>query len=403
MKKFNKNSLLFIFVMIFIIEGICGNCFEQLKWKTIDILAGLKHGNIYSIFDFKANVDDLSNKELSYHDTMMDINSVKENLLGTQVVEKDDTTVVKSNSGSLVKPLNKLDKGEIQSIVKAIRDLKTVSEDNGANFLYCAAPTKELYQSVPTNIVNPFKDNYELFLSELTKSNIPTLDFSEVLGENQLNFNIFYYTDHHWTTRAAFAANNALLEELSIRFGFEYDKKITDISNYNIENYQNWFLGSYGKKVGTYFTWKGADDFDLITPKFKTSFTEEQPFKNQKRTGNFEETLLYMENMKKDYYNMNTYATYSGGDFRLQIMKNNLNPQGKKVLLIRDSFACAVAPFLSLQTRELHLCDMRDYDYYVGDKLNMKDYIQQIKPDYVLVLYAGISDISNSHSRYNFF
>ena len=107
--------------------------------------------------------------------------------------------------------------------------------------------------------------------------------------------------------------------------------------------------------------------------------------------------------MKKDYYNMNTYATYSGGDFRLQIMKNNLNPQGKKVLLIRDSFACAVAPFLSLQTRELHLCDMRDYDYYVGDKLNIKDYIQQIKPDYVLVLYAGISDISNSHSRYNFF
>ena len=403
MKKFNKNSLLFIFVMIFIIEGICGNCFEQLKWKTIDMLAGLKHGNIYSIFDFKANVDDLSNKELSYHDTMIDVNSFKENLLGTRVVQKDDTTVVKSDSGSLVEQINKLDKSEIQNVVKVIGDLKTVSEDNGANFLYCAAPTKELYQSVPTNIVNPFKDNYELFLSELTKSNIPTLDFAEVLGENQLNFNSFYYTDHHWTIRAAFAANNALLEELSIRFGFEYDKKITDISNYNIENYPDWFLGSYGKKVGTYFTWKGADDFDLITPKFKTSFTEEQPLKNQTRKGNFEETVLYMENMKKDYYNMNTYATYSGGDFRLQIMKNNLNPQGKKVLLIRDSFACAVAPFLSLQTRELHLCDMRDYDYYVGDKLNMKDYIQQIKPDYVLVLYAGISDISNSHSRYNFF
>lgn len=403
MKKFNKNSLLFIFVMIFIIEGICGNCFEQLKWTTIDMLAGLKHGNIYSIFDFKANVDDLSNKELSYHDTMMDVNSFKENLLGTRVVQKDDTTVVKSDSGSLVKQINKLDKSEIQNVVKVIGDLKTVSEDNGANFLYCAAPNKELYQSVPTNIVNPFKDNYELFLSELTKSNIPTLDFAEILDENKLNFNSFYYTDHHWTIRAAFAANNALLEELSIRFGFEYDKKITDISNYNIENYPDWFLGSYGKKVGTYFTWKGADDFDLITPKFKTSFTEEQPLKNRTRKGNFEETVLYMENMKKDYYNMSTYATYSGGDFRLQIMKNNLNPQGKKFLLIRDSFACAVAPFLSLQTRELHLCDMRDYDYYVGDKLNMKDYIQQIKPDYVLVLYAGISDISNSHSRYNFF
>ena len=82
-------------------------------------------------------------------------------------------------------------------------------------------------------------------------------------------------------------------------------------------------------------------------------------------------------------------------------MKNNLNTHGKKVLLIRDSFACAFAPFLSLQTRELHICDVRDGDYYVGDKLNMKDYIQQIKPDYVLVLYASLNNISDS--RYNFF
>ena len=163
----------------------------------------------------------------------------------------------------------------------------------------------------------------------------------------------------------------------------------------------NWFLGSKGKKVGTYFTWNGADDFDLITPKFETSFTEERPFKNQTRTGTFQETVLYMDNMYKDYYRINTYATYSGGDFRLQIMKNNLNPNEKKVLLIRDSFACVVSPFLALQTSELHVCDVRDYDYYVGKKLNMKDYIKQIKPDYVLVLYTGIG--GSFDSRFDFF
>ena len=76
MKKFNKNSLLFIFAIVFIISGIFGNCFDQIKWKTIDMLAGLKHGNIYSIFDYKKNIDDVSNKELSYHDK------------GTNVVQK---------------------------------------------------------------------------------------------------------------------------------------------------------------------------------------------------------------------------------------------------------------------------------------------------------------------------
>lgn len=131
--------------------------------------------------------------------------------------------------------------------------------------------------------------------------------------------------------------------------------------------------------------------------------SEEQPFKNEKRNGKFEDTVLFLENMKKDSYGVNTYATYSGGDFRLQIMKNNLNPNGKKILLIRDSYACVVAPFLALQTSELHICDMRNYEYYVGNKLNAEEYIKQIKPDYVLVLYSGVFSIEKSSGRYDFF
>lgn len=403
MKKFNKNSLLFAFAIVFVIVGIRGNCFEQLKCSTIDMLVGLRYGNIYSIFDFKAEIDDISNKELSYHDIMMDINSVKENLLGTRVIEKDDTTVVKSDSGSLIEPVKKLSKNEIQDVVERIDRLKTVSENNGANFLYCAAPKKELYENAPENIDNYFKENYELFLSELTSANIPTVNFAETINENKSSFQTFYNTDHHWTTKTGFAANNALLQEIHNRYKFEYNKELSDLSNYNVDNYEKWFLGSTGKKAGTFFSWNGTDNFNLITPKFETNLTEEQPFKNQTRTGDFRDTVLFMENMKKDYYKTNTYATYSGGDFRLQIIKNNLNANGKKVLLIRDSFACVVAPFLALQTSELHVCDVRDYEYYVGDKLNIDEYIKEIKPDYVIVLYTGVSRIEESHGRYDFF
>ena len=93
-----------------------------------------------------------------------------------------------------------------------------------------------------------------------------------------------------------------------------------------------------------------------------------------------------MDNMKKDYYNVNTYATYSGGDFRLQIMKNNNNPNGEKMVLIRDSFSCVVAPFLALQTSELHIIDDRDGDYPSGEKVNIEEYIKEIKPDYVVAI-----------------
>ena len=401
MKKFNKNSIVFLFVIIFIIVGLWGNCFEQLKLDTLDMLSGIKHGNITSIFDFKTNVDDISNQELSYHHSLMDINSIKENLIGTRVVNKKDTIVVKADSGSLIEPIKKIKTSEIKQVVNKIATLKTVSENNGARFLYCLAPTKELYEKTPENIDNFCYENYNLFLSELAKSSIPTIDFAETV--NKSDYEVFYKTDHHWTVRAGFEANNALLNKLNSLYGFDFNKKITDLSNYNIEHYKTWFLGSKGKKVGTFFTWHGADDFDLITPKFETNIIEERPFENRIKTGGFKDTVLFKYFMTKDYYNINTYATYCGGNFRLQLMKNNLNSNGKKILLICDSFACVVVPFLSLQTNELHICDMRNFDYYVGDKLNVEKYIKKIEADYVIVLYSGVTSLENSDGRYDFF
>ena len=403
-KKFNINILLFLFAAAFIIVGICGTCFKHLKWATLDMLAALKHGNIYSVLDFKAAVDDISNEKLSYHDQMMDIDSLKNNLLGTRVVFKEDTTVVKSDSGSLLDNVKLINDKDLNEVVSCIEELKEVSEQSGAKFLYCATPRKEYYEQSPGNAENYFEDNYKRFLQELSAKQVPTLDFTDVFRKNNLTVNeLFFYTDHHWTSLAGFMVSGAICNELSDRYGFDYNNSFVDLNNYRVMHYPDWFLGSKGKKVGTYFSWQGADDFDLILPGFETSLTEEQPFKNEHREGTFEETVLYMQNMKKDYYNINTYATYSGGDFRLQIMKNNLNPNSKKILLVRDSFGCVVSPFLALQTSELHICDMRNFEYFVGEKLDLKSYISEIRPDYVLVLYGGVSSRSSGNGKYDFF
>ena len=355
--------------------------------------------------DAKETIDRVSSEELSYHDTMMEIDSFRNNLLGTRVVKKDDTTVVKALSDSLCAPTGLLSDSEISEVVTQIKKLQIISEENGAQFLYCAAPKKELYEQLPSNVENHLPENFSRLLEELTEAEIPALNLTKVLDENHLTTgeDIFYYTDHHWKAYPGFLASGAICRELSSRYGFTYNEKFTDLQNYTVSQYKRWFLGSKGKKVGQYFSWHGIDDFDLITPNFETDMIEEQPIKEEIKTGTFEETVLFMENMEKDYYHKSPYSTYSGGDFRLQIMKNNQNPDGKKILLVRDSFACVVAPFLALQTSELHICDMRDYSYYIGDKMNLEDYIQEIKPDYVLVLYTGISSVRNAHGKYDFF
>lgn len=405
MKKININCIVFAAVSVFIIVGLCGNTIPRMNEIAKETISGLLHSDTSSVNRLTDNIDEATSKKLSYHGTLMDINSIKENLLGTRIIKKDDTTIIKSDSGSLgALHSTRLSDKEIADITFSVKKLQKIAEDNDSGFLYCAAPAKEQYESFPTNIHSYKTENYESFLNSLKENQIPCLDFSIALSDNGLTgHDAFFYTDHHWKPNTGLIASKTICEELGSRYGFEYYDEYTDIQNYNIENYPDFFLGSYGKKVGTYFSWYGADDFELITPKFRTDLIEEQPLKNEIRQGSFEDTVLFLDNMKKDYYNVTPYATYSGGDFRLQIIKNNLNPDGKKILLIRDSFAGVVSPFLSLQTSELHICDMRNFEYFVGDKINVEDYIKKIKPDYVIVLYSGISGLDNTDGRYDFF
>lgn len=100
MKKFNKNIIVFVFAMLFIIFGTSRGYLSTIYHSVKDLCYGITQGNVSSITDFKANIDDLG-KTFRYHHELMDINSVKENLIGTRIIEKDDSTVVKSDSDSL--------------------------------------------------------------------------------------------------------------------------------------------------------------------------------------------------------------------------------------------------------------------------------------------------------------
>ncbi len=345
-----------------------------------------------------------SSELLSYHGLFMDVNSAKENVLGTRVVVKDSDTIIKADSGSLISYSERLiDEEEIRQIADQVDLLNTVADENGAHFLYLAAPSKELFETPPVNINDFTAQNYFRYMEELRARDISLVDFSDVLKEQLSSPQGYFITDHHWTPYSGILAAKVICEELGERYGFEYDQSLFAEENLNIVNYKDYFLGSSGKKVGTLFTWHGADDFELIKPKYATLFSEEQPAKNSVREGDFEETLLFMNNLsKKDLYHLNPYATYSGGDFRLQIFKNKLNTNGIKVLMIRDSYADVVAPFLALQVEELHLCDIRNYEYYVGERLNLTEYINQLQPDYVLVLYNSVYEIEDSAGRYEF-
>jgi hypothetical protein len=403
MKKFNKNIIVFVLAFLFVGFGFSINSVKSLVYRCGKFLiSDLRKEGFHAFETFTADMDRSSSEYLQYHDELMDLDSLKHFFLNTRLIQKEDAFVVKTDDNTLTESCARCSDDCLETSASAIQSLQLTAEEAGADFLYIAAPTKNTVYSTPENIENFSADNYDRYIKALQQKGVPTLDlYDELRKENMLDVDTYFRTDHHWTPETGFWATEKICSTLSDHYGFEYDDYYTDLENYTTKTYPDWFLGSSGKKVGRYFTAGGPDDITLITPKFETNFTELQPLKEWERTGRFEETVLDMEHIQtKDHYGLSPYSTYGGGDFRQQIIKNHLNPDGAKILIVRDSFACAVTPFLALNASELHIIDVRDF--IPADPIDVYEYVREISPDYVLVLYSGTEFPDQTSGKFAF-
>lgn len=394
----NRKAPLFLLVWVFLGIGVLNaNLLEHVYRTTLAALTGEQ-----TLYEAKKRYDSISAEELRYHDALVNLYTVFERETGSAIMEKDDgTVVVRMKNDQIHTEVKAIDKEEMDYCTANVIELANAAKENGTNFLYVMVPTKGDYGEFPAGVDNYAAENYAGTLNRLLDGGVPVLDLKEkMIQQGLLNENAFFATDHHWKPLTGFWAAGEICRELNLRYGFEYDGSILDISNYTVETVEDCFLGSTGKKVGQYFTKLGLDDFDIITPKYETDLIESRPFHGDTRRGRFEDTVCFPENFVGGVMHKNDYAYYCGGDFRLQIIENLKRPEGKKILLVRDSFAYVVAPFLALETRELILTDVRDLEFYTGPKQNVLDLMEEIKPDYVMVLYSG--GASNWEGAYEF-
>ena len=101
-----------------------------------------------------------------------------------------------------------------------------------------------------------------------------------------------------------------------------------------------------------------------------------------KRKGNFEDVTFDMSQLsEKDYYALSAYSAYIGYDYAYNTIVNNDAPNDIKILLLRDSYSCAMLPFLSINAKEITAVDLRHYDGNVSELVENGDF------DVVLIAY----------------
>jgi len=253
---------------------------------------------------------------------------------------------------------------------------------NGIGFTFAVAPLHFNGDStlLPYGLEAANIDELEKFWDLLYIRSVDVFKIDEVMKKNDIDhYNSFFKTDHHWKPEAAFWATNAILKHMNKRYDITLDKDKMDIKYYHIDIYKDWFLGSVGRRVGRFFA--GLDDFSLVYPKFDTAM--EVYTSSEARNGTFYDVMFDMSHMdKSDYFNIDPYSAYIGGDFPLVVEKNNSAVNDKKLLILKDSFALPVQAFLANHFKQIDVIDLRLYSFNT-----LLQYVYDTQPDVVLALY----------------
>ena len=186
---------------------------------------------------------------------------------------------------------------------------------------------------------------------------------------------IFYRTDHHWTSLGAYYGYTGVAGALGLT--------PVPLTDYVKTTVSTDFYGTVFSSSGV--RWVRPDSMDTYVPEdgvTVTSYTYDAQ-------GNPVEVArqLYDESFlaKKD-----KYAMFLGGQQALGVVRTG-HTDKPKLLLIRDSYSDSLVPFLTPHFSEIHLIDLRYY------KQSAAQYIQDNGIDTALVLYSVPNFVSDTN------
>ncbi|NLP36351.1 MAG: hypothetical protein GX357_01705 [Firmicutes bacterium] len=184
--------------------------------------------------------------------------------------------------------------------------------------------------------------------------------FNEFYGQEKY----YYRTDHHWTTEGAYAAYRKTGEAV----GFTPVAR----ESFKIETVAADFLGSLAARTGTQ---PQPDVLQLFLP--QTPLPCRVEYVAEKR---IEASFYAWEHIDS----RDKYAVFLDGNHALIKITTSV-PKGRRLLVVKDSFANAMLPFLAHHYEEIYVVDLR----FFHD--NLAVFLWQQEVDEVLFLYGTMT------------
>ena len=187
---------------------------------------------------------------------------------------------------------------------------------------------------------------------------------------------LYYSTDHHWTTIGAYQAYCLLMQANG--------KTPTPADAFQIESVPG-FYGTIYAKSGLWNT--PPDQIELWTDPSLRAYTT--VWDDNKPTPIEQQGMLFHEYRSQD----DKYPVFLGGNHARVSIQTDA-PGGKRLLVVKDSYAHALAPFLAEQYSQIDLLDLRYFK-----RQTVSDYLKEHPADEILFVY-GLQSLASDKEIY---
>lgn len=305
------------------------------------------------------------NDQFVLRDSWIQLKTGFDRLLGK--VEENGVYIGKD--GYLIEKFEKPDQETVKNTLDAMAVWKEKYKDITHYAMIVPTASEILEDKLPALALTADQDSsIDQAYQTLTGKGLTTIDLRDTLRKNT-NQQLFYKTDHHWTTSAAYLAFQQFAETAGLD---------TSAVTYEKMPVTDQFQGTLSAKSGCRTGMKEV--IDVFIPKKNENTTQEQVSSiveytdDQKKTGSFYNTDKLDQR--------NAYEVFFGGNHGLLKIKTPTT-ENKRLLVLKDSYANCFLPFLAPYYREIVVVDPR---YYYGD---LSELMETESINEVLYLYSA--------------
>lgn len=322
--------------------------FSELENRYLQATPQLNWNNLLSK-KFAEETESFITDHFPFRDKWLWIKSTAEKFR----LQQENNDIYYGKDGYLFEKFLAPDYTKVQQYTESVNEFATNHPD--VNMTFMLAPTSiGLYpERLPWLAPSYSQKKVNQFIEQTLQSDLNFMNGFDFL-EPHASEPIYYRTDHHWTTYGAYLAYVAYAEQKGWK---PLSKK-----DFLIETVSDSFLGSYHTR--SQFTGITPDTIEVYEPRNPVTTEMYIVDVDQTFTSMYDKSFLE----KKDQY-----SYFLGGVHALMKLTTELDPQQidqDKLLVIKDSYAHNVLPFLTNHVSEIHVIDLRYYNGSIADYMN---------------------------------